>query len=78
MPGGTAEIRHYHHRSEQVFYVLAGTLSLECDGATHTLSAGASLSVAAGSPHQAMNVGEDAVRFLVISAPSTRNDRHPS
>jgi quercetin dioxygenase-like cupin family protein len=40
MPPGAAEQRHRHGKSRQFFYVLAGELTMELDGAVHTLAAG--------------------------------------
>lgn len=37
MPGNTAEVRHYHERSRQFFFVLAGQAMLEVDGVRHVL-----------------------------------------
>lgn len=75
MPAGTSEVRHYHARARQVFYVLAGELTIELDGTTHTLGARESLEVAPGLAHQVMNRSGEACEFLVVSQPTTRGDR---
>ena len=75
MPPGTAETPHRHARATQVFYVLDGELTLDCDGTATTLPTGVALTVPPSTPHQARNLGTVAARFLVISAPSTRGDR---
>ena len=38
MPPGAREVRHWHARARQFFYVIAGTLTLEVEGATHVLA----------------------------------------
>src|SRR6476661_5318777 len=38
MPPGAREVRHWHARARQFFYVVAGTLTLEVEGATHVLA----------------------------------------
>jgi mannose-6-phosphate isomerase-like protein (cupin superfamily) len=75
MPAGTAETRHTHQQSRQFFYVLAGTLTMEVDGAVTVLGAGVGLEIPPQIPHQARNESELDVEFLVISQPTTRGDR---
>ena len=75
MPPGTAERRHFHERSRQFFYVLAGELTLELDGIEQSLKTHEGLEVAPGAPHQAFNRSSDDVRFLVVSQPPSHGDR---
>ncbi|WP_306150772.1 cupin domain-containing protein [Roseovarius sp. MMSF_3281] len=79
MPPATSEVMHAHDRANQVFYVLAGRLTIEVEGAIHRLHPFDSLNIRPGQTHQARNEskGQD-VRFLVISAPTTRGDRQPA
>jgi len=75
MPPGTSEVLHHHERARQLFYLLSGRLQISIDTATFDLTAGDSIEVAPGRPHQVRNVSSDEVTFLVISAPTTRGDR---
>lgn len=75
MPPGTSEVRHYHQKSSQVFYVLSGTLSIEVDGEVSEFKARQSLRIAAGKPHQVQNLSAEDVEFLVISHPPSHGDR---
>lgn len=75
MPPGTSEVRHWHARARQFFYVLSGTLRIEVEGATHELDAGLGLELPSGTAHQARNEGTEDVRFLVISSPPHQGDR---
>jgi len=78
MPPGSQEVRHSHETANQLFYVLDGTLTLEVDGRVERLAAADALNVRPGLPHQARNDSPDRdVSFLVISAPTTKGDRHP-
>lgn len=77
MPPGSHEMRHSHSKARQVFYTLEGVLTLELGGIPLELSKGHSLTIAAGRPHQAMNLSKQDVRFLVISTPPAQGDRHP-
>jgi mannose-6-phosphate isomerase-like protein (cupin superfamily) len=75
MPPGTSEVRHYHQKASQFFYVLRGTLFIEVDGKEFELNAGQSLPIAAGRAHQVRNSSAEDVGFLVISNPPSHGDR---
>ncbi len=75
MPPDTAEEWHVHHRAHQFFYVLEGQATMRMAEEKIVLSAGAGIQVPPGAPHQMANLSSKAVRFLVISAPTTRGDR---
>jgi len=76
MPLGTSEVRHIHGRANQLFYVLQGVLTIEVDGDCVQLLSGEACNVRPGQKHKARNVSSEPVSFLVISAPTTRGDRH--
>ena len=78
MPPGTTEQRHYHAAAQQLFYVLAGELTMEVGGTVHRLTERTGLEVAPGEPHQARNESGGDVRFLVVSQPPSHGDRHPA
>ena len=75
MPAGTKEIRHWHARAAQFFYVLTGTLTLEVEGRTHELGPRTGIELPQGTAHQAMNRSTADVEFLVVSTPPARGDR---
>jgi mannose-6-phosphate isomerase-like protein (cupin superfamily) len=75
MPAGTAEVRHYHQKARQFFYILAGEAVMEVDGHAVRLTAGQGLHIAPRVPHQIRNESGDAVRFLVVSHPHSHGDR---
>ncbi len=78
MPAGTSEERHRHSRARQFFYVLRGTLTLEMEGVTHSLTAGTGIEVPAGAAHTAANQGPDEIEFLLVSQPPAHGDREPA
>lgn len=78
MPPGASELRHYHRRATQFFYVLKGTLSIELDEREHELSPGQGLLIAAGQAHQVLNRSAQAAEFLVVSNPPSHGDRVPA
>lgn len=69
---------HLHERSDNVFFVIDGTLKAVVDGETHLLQAGDMLFIPAGSPHKATNGGDTVVRALEIYAPPAGDDSHPA
>ncbi len=75
MPPGTAEVRHYHERAQQFFYVLRGTATFELAGETLYLQAGEGVHVAAGQPHQLRNAASTPLNFVVVSTPHAHGDR---
>ena len=75
MPPRTSEVRHYHQKASQFFYVLSGVLSIEVDGEVFELNARQSLPIAAGKSHQVQNLAAESVEFLVISHPPSHGDR---
>ncbi|MBU1257002.1 MAG: cupin domain-containing protein, partial [Alphaproteobacteria bacterium] len=42
---GSSEMRHYHVRARQFFYVLSGELTMEVDGVTHLLRTGQGIEI---------------------------------
>ena len=75
MPPGRAEIRHYHARSRQLFFVLSGALTMVLVDRQVCLGAHEALEIKPGEIHQARNDSPEPVEFLVISQPTTRGDR---
>ncbi|GED28755.1 cupin [Brevibacillus agri] len=75
MPGETAEVRHYHERSRQFFFVLSGQAVLEVEGVRHEIGPQEGVEVPPGARHQMKNESGEDVEFLVISQPTTRGDR---
>jgi mannose-6-phosphate isomerase-like protein (cupin superfamily) len=75
MPAGTAEVRHLHRTSRQLFFVLSGRLSIEHDGSELDLSPHDALEIPPGVAHCVRNPGPLEAHFLVISAPPSHDDR---
>ena len=77
MPAGASEIRHYHEKARQFFYVLLGIVTLEIDGTTETLKPNEGVEVPPGTPHLLTNVSDQDIEFLVFSVPPSHGDRFP-
>lgn len=75
VPPDASEVRHFHARARQFFYILEGCAIMEINGKRIQLSEGQGIEVAPETPHQFMNKSSADVRFLVISHPATVGDR---
>jgi mannose-6-phosphate isomerase-like protein (cupin superfamily) len=75
MPPGSAEIRHYHERAQQFFYILEGEVLMEVNGENVLIPSGHGIRILPGTRHQVRNPTSGTVRFLVISQPPSRGDR---
>lgn len=75
MPSGTAEKRHFHNNAEQFFYILKGEAVFYINEEKFSVKTGESITILPKSEHYISNESTEDVEFLVISAPSTNNDR---
>jgi len=75
MPPGTSEVRHYHERVRQFFFVLEGELRIEIGNEEFVLSPQQGIEIDPKVRHQAFNCSSEDVRFLVISQPPSHGDR---
>lgn len=75
VPPGAGETKHFHSKARQYFFVISGKATLEFNDGAVTFGSGQGVHVPPGVTHRFINAAEGEVRFLVISAPSTRGDR---
>ena len=74
---GCSEKHHYHNQAEQCFYMLAGRAVMQfADGQHVEIGPGMALHIPPKTRHAIVNQTVEEIRFLVISAPSSRGDRH--
>lgn len=75
MPPGSRESLHFHRTALQFFYVLAGTATIIVDNERVEVKTAEGMPIQPGSHHYISNETESNLEFLVISQPSTNNDR---
>ena len=75
MPPGTREILHYHQNATQFFYVLNGEATIHLEQELIILKSNEGLTVPKLKRHFISNESSVDLEFLVISQPSTNNDR---
>lgn len=71
-PGSPGPRPHFHRTCSETFLVQEGVLRLVVGSETVDAAAGMVVSVPAGVPHTFSYPGPEAVRFLVLTAPSIR------
>lgn len=75
MPIGTKEKLHFHTNSKQFFYILKGLATLYIDGNQFIVGSSKGIQIEPQSKHYIANESEEVLHFLVISQPTTNNDR---
>jgi mannose-6-phosphate isomerase-like protein (cupin superfamily) len=74
MAPGSEEMSHYHKKARQFFYVLKGTLTIQADGYANIVNAGQGIEIEPGKAHQARNLTDEPVDFIVTSMPNSHGD----
>lgn len=75
VPPSAAEVPHFHVKARQFFYVLSGTATLEFEDGKVEFGPNQGLHVPPNTRHRFVNESDDEVVFLVISSPTTADDR---
>jgi mannose-6-phosphate isomerase-like protein (cupin superfamily) len=72
-PGGSTE-RHYHRETEEIYFVLEGSGTMELDGEEAPLAAGDAVLIPPGAWHQITASGGGGLRFVCCCAPPYSHD----
>jgi mannose-6-phosphate isomerase-like protein (cupin superfamily) len=75
MPGGTREKWHFHSYAQQFFFVLKGVATFYAEGEKILVSEQKGLWINPGIRHYIANETHERLEFLVISQPTTNQDR---
>ncbi|TXK71714.1 cupin domain-containing protein [Paenibacillus sp. N3.4] len=75
MPANTREVKHYHQHSHQYFFILSGIATMEINNKEIILNPQEGIEVTPLVPHQLLNKSNDEIEFLVISQPTSKDDR---
>lgn len=67
LPAGGATQRHYHKRSEEIYFMLEGEAMMEIDGETQIVTSGDAILIPSGAWHQISATTD--IRFLCCCAP---------
>ncbi|MEP4076625.1 cupin domain-containing protein [Haloferula sp.] len=72
IPRGGETERHWHKDSEEFYFILAGSGSMEIDGEKQDVGVGDAILIPAGAWHQI--TAKDDLRFLCCCAPPYRHE----
>jgi len=69
LPVGSATDRHYHPKSEEIYFITHGNGRMEIEGEVQEVKIGDSIAIPPGKAHKIWNTGKDVLRFLCCCAP---------
>ena len=75
MPGLTREKLHVHTKAQQFFFVLKGSATFYLEGSKIIVDEQSGLLIKPDTRHYIANETTEQLDFLVISQPTTNNDR---
>ena len=75
MPANTHESRHYHHRAQQLFYILKGIATFNIEGEKIQVKKNECIHIRKGQVHKISNNSSSLLEFLLISHPHAHGDR---
>lgn len=75
MPSGAKKKLHFHTNAQQFFFILKGTATFYIDHNIEIVTEQEGLRIPPKTKHYIANKTNERLDFLVISQPSTNNDR---
>ncbi len=75
MPPGTSEVKHYHNKSRQFFFILSGVAAIQTDKEKIILKEYEGIEILPGTPHKIANDSTKQLNFIVVSQPESHGDR---
>jgi mannose-6-phosphate isomerase-like protein (cupin superfamily) len=75
MPSGTKEKLHFHTNAQQFFFILKGSATFYLEDSKIILTEEKGLLIQPKTKHFIANETSEQLEFLVISQPTTNNDR---
>lgn len=76
MPPKTSEKLHFHELAQQFFYILKGEAAFYIEEEKFTVKSGEGMAIEPKKKHYIANETTENLEFLVISNPSTDEDRN--
>jgi mannose-6-phosphate isomerase-like protein (cupin superfamily) len=69
LPVGASTQEHYHARSEEIYFITAGTGRIRIEGETAEVGPGDAIAIPPGRRHKLWNTGPGPLRLLCCCAP---------
>lgn len=70
VPPGASTTPHFHRRTEEIYYVLAGTGLMRIGDESRQVEPGDAIAIPPGAVHSIANTGEATLKFLCCCAPA--------
>lgn len=74
LPVGGTTTPHFHPRTEEIYYILAGTGMMRIADESCPVGPGDAIAIAPGAEHQITNTGDEILKFLCCCAPGYENE----
>lgn len=72
-PGGSTT-RHFHHQTEEIYYILEGTAEMTVEEESQLVGPGDAIAIPPRARHTIHNTGTGVLRFLCCCAPGYEHD----
>lgn len=69
LPAGAATQEHYHAKTEEIYFITAGTGRMRIEGETREVEAGDAIAIPPGRKHKLWNTGTGTLKLLCCCAP---------
>ncbi|HYN84726.1 MAG TPA: cupin domain-containing protein [Pyrinomonadaceae bacterium] len=76
LPAGAEVGRHFHARTEEIYYILAGAGVMTVAGEAREVAAGDAVYIPRGAAHTLRNTGAQAMKILLVCGPAHDFDDH--
>ena len=70
LPVGGSTQKHFHPRSEEIYYITHGTGKIRIEGETCEVKVGDAIAIPPGQKHKLWNTGTETLRLLCCCAPA--------
>src|SRR5262245_15367691 len=70
LPVGASTQEHYHARTEEIYFITAGTGRMRIDDEVRAVKAGDAIAILPGKKHKLWNTGGETLKLLCCCAPA--------
>jgi len=70
LPPGSSTQEHYHARTEEIYFIVAGEARMRIEGEVADVKTGDAIAIPPGKKHKLWNRGRDTLKLLCCCSPS--------
>jgi mannose-6-phosphate isomerase-like protein (cupin superfamily) len=70
VPVGGSTLEHYHVKTEEIYFITAGTGRMRIENETREVKPGDAIAIPPGRKHKIWNTGKEVLRLLCCCAPA--------